>query len=388
MTQTVPERASVVVIGGGVIGTSIAYHLASSGVTDVVLLERDELGCGSTCKSAGGVRASFSNPANIEMGLRGLDVYSTFAGAYDQEIDFSRDGYLYTLSDQHHLDAFTESVAVQNRHGVPSVIVDPEQAQHISPLISTEGMVGACWSPIDAKATPESVVMGYAAAARRHGARIVRHCEVLDIASDGATITEVLTAHGRIKTDTVVCAAGAWSRQIGAMVGVTIPVTPVRRQIAFTEPVAELPATSPSLTIDFPSTFYFHPEGKGLLLGWSDPDEAPGFNLRFELEDWLMGLGAIAEKRVPAVLDYGISTGWAGLYEMTPDRNQIIDRSAQVEGLLIATGYSGHGFSMGPATGEIVRDLYHGVTPKFDISEFTLSRFSDADLGSGETNIV
>jgi sarcosine oxidase subunit beta len=216
----------------------------------------------------------------------------------------------------------------------------------------------------------------------------VRHCEVLDIASDAGTITEVLTAHGRIKTNTVVCAAGAWSRQIGDMVGVSIPVAPVRRQIAFTEPLAELPATSPSLTIDFPSNFYFHPEGKGLLLGWSDPNEAEGFNLRFELEDWLMGVGAIAEKRAPAVLDYGIRTGWAGLYEMTPDRNQIIDRSAEVEGLLIATGYSGHGFLMGPATGEIVRDLYHGVTPRYDISGFTLSRFSEGALGSVETNIV
>jgi glycine/D-amino acid oxidase-like deaminating enzyme len=388
MTQPVLEHASVVIVGGGVIGTSIAYHLASSGVTDVVLVERDELACGSTCRAAGGVRASFSNPANIEIGLRGLEAYSTFADEYDQEIDFRRDGYLYTLSDQHNLEVFTESVALQNRHGVPSVIIDPEEAQRISPLISTEGMVGACWSPTDGKATPESVVMGYSAAARRHGARIVRHCEVHDIASDGGTITEVITAHGRIKTDTVVCAAGAWSRQIGDMVGVTIPVTPVRRQIAFTEPLAELPATSPSLTIDFPSNFYFHPEGKGLLLGWSDPNEAEGFNLRFELEDWLMGVGAVAEKRVPAVLDYGISTGWAGLYEMTPDRNQIIDRSEAVEGLLVATGYSGHGFLMGPATGEIVRDLYHGVTPKFDISGFKLSRFSDAELESGETNIV
>jgi sarcosine oxidase subunit beta len=388
MTKTVPEHASVVVIGGGVIGTSIAYHLASSGVTDVVLVERDELACGSTCKAAGGVRASFSNPANIEIGLRGLEVFSTFAEKYDQDIDFSRDGYLYLLSDEHNLEVFTESVALQNRYGVPSVIIDPDEAQRISPLIGTDGMVGACWSPMDGKATPESVVMGYAAAARRHGARIVRHCEVLDIASETGTITEVITAHGRIKTDTVVCAAGAWSRQIGAMLGVTIPVTPVRRQIAFTEPLAELPATSPSLTIDFPSNFYFHPEGKGLLLGWSDPNEAAGFNLRFELEDWLMGLGTIAEKRAPAVLDCGISTGWAGLYEMTPDRNQIIDRCQQVPGLLIATGYSGHGFLMGPATGEIVRDLYHGLTPNYDISGFTLARFDDIELGSGETNIV
>lgn len=388
MSKELPEQASVVVIGGGVIGASIAFHLAESGVSDVVLLEKDELACGSTCKAAGGVRASFSNEANIAIGLRGLDVYSRFAQEYHQEIDFSRDGYLYLLSDQANVDIFTESVALQNRHGVASRMVTPEEAQKISPLISTDGLLAASWSPEDGKATPESVVMGYAAAARRHGARIVRHCAVTDIESTGGTITAVVTEHGRIKTDTVVCAAGAWSAGIGNMLEVNIPVVPVRRQIAFTEPLSELPESSPSLTIDFPSNFYFHPEGKGLLLGWSDPNEREGFNLEFELEDWLMGLGAIAETRVPAVLDYGISTGWAGLYEVTPDRNQIIDRSTEVEGLLIATGYSGHGFLMGPATGEIVRDLYHGKEPGYDISSFALDRFAQAGIGAGETNIV
>src|SRR6476620_2844306 len=376
MSTDLPERASVVVIGGGVIGTSVAFHLAESGVTDVVLVEKDELACGSTCKAAGGVRASFSNAANIAIGLRGLEVYSHFVEYYGQEIDLTRDGYLYLLSDQTNVEVFTESVALQNSLGVPSRMVTPDEAKTISPLIGTEGMLAACWSPQDGKATPEAVVMGYAAAARRHGARIIRHCAVTDIESTGGTITAVVTEHGRIATGTVVCAAGAWSAGIGAMLGVNIPVVPVRRQIAFTEPLSELPDTSPSLTIDFPSNFYFHPEGKGLLLGWSDPDEPVGFNLKFELEDWLMGLGAIAEARVPAVLDYGISTGWAGLYEVTPDRNQIIDRSTEVDGLLIATGYSGHGFLMGPATGEIVRDLYHGREPGYDISAFTLDRFA------------
>ena len=388
MRKELPEHASVVVIGGGVIGASIAFHLAESGVSDVLLLEKDELASGSTCKAAGGVRASFSNAANIALGLRGLEVYSRFAQDFDQDIDFRRDGYLYTLSDQPNVDIFTESVALQNSHGVPSRMVTPQEAKKISPLISTECMLAACWSPDDGKATPESVVMGYAAAARRHGARIIRHCAVTDIDCSGGTITAVVTERGRIATNTVVCAAGAWSRGIGDMVGVTIPVTPVRRQVAFTEPVAELPDTSPSLTIDFPSNFYFHPEGRGLLLGWSDPNEPDGFNLKFELEDWLLGLGAIAETRAPAVLNYGISTGWAGLYEMTPDRNQIIDRSTEVEGLFIATGYSGHGFLMGPATGEIVRDLYHGKEPGYDISSFALDRFACADITAGETNIV
>lgn len=388
MAIAVPERASVVVIGGGVIGTSIAFHLAASGVSDVVLVEKDELGSGSTCRAAGGVRASFSNPANITMGLRGVEVFSRFADEYGQDIDFARDGYLYLLSDQANVDAFTESVALQNHYGIPSRMITPAEAKALSPLIEVDGMLAASWSPSDAKATPESVVLGYAAAARRHGARIVRHCAVTDIESSGGTIAAVVTEHGRIATQTVVCAAGAWSRSIGGMLGVDIPVAPIRRQIAFTEPLAGLPASSPSLTIDFPSTFYFHPEGAGLLLGWSNPDEPEGFNLKFELDDWLMGVGEIAATRLPVILEAGISTGWAGLYEVTPDHNQIIDRSDRVDGLLIAAGYSGHGFSIGPATGEIIRDLYHGKDPGYDITPFRLDRFATASDAVSEVNIV
>lgn len=374
-------------IGGGVIGTSIAYHLASAGVPDVVLLERDELAAGSTSRAAGGVRATFSNPANIALGLRGLEIYSRFEELYGQPIDFRRDGYLYLLSDPGDVEVFTESVALQNSCGVPSRMVDPAEAQRLSPLIATDGLVAASWSPADGKATPESVVQGYAAAARRHGARIIRHCEVTDIATSGGSITEVRTPDGAIRTSRVVCAAGAWSAAIGDMVGVPIPVQPVRRQIAFTEPIPDLPPVSPSLTIDFPSTFYFHPEGGGLLFGWSDPDEPVGFNRRFDLEGWLAGVAPIAGVRVPILLEQGIRTGWAGLYEVTPDANQIIDRSTVVDGLFIATGYSGHGFLMGPATGEIIRDLVLDRTPGYDIEDFRLGRF-DRVVAAGEVNIV
>ncbi len=383
--KNVPEKASVVVIGGGVIGTSIAYHLARSGVEDVVLLEKGELGCGSTCRAAGGVRASFSNAANIEIGLRGLEVYSDFTARYAQDIDFHRDGYLYLLSDQDMVDVFDESVAVQNAHGVPSLMIDPGEAQMMSPLISTDGMLAASWSPDDGKCTPEAVVQGYARAARRHGATLVRNCAVIDVTMTGDLVSAVVTDHGVISTGQVVVAAGAWSRQIGEMMGIDIPVTPYRRQIAFTEPIEDLPP-SPSLTIDFPSTLYFHPEGDGLLLGWSDPDQPPGFDLRFELDEWLLGLGEIAQTRLPSALDYGIATGWAGLYEVTPDQNQIIDRTG-VDGVYVAAGYSGHGFLMGPATGEIITDLFHDREPGYDISAFRLDRFA-VDTPRGETNIV
>ncbi|HKS45028.1 MAG TPA: FAD-binding oxidoreductase [Amycolatopsis sp.] len=387
MPRSVPESASVVVIGGGVIGTSIAFHLARAGVPDVVLVERDELAEGSTSKAAGGVRASFSDPANVALGLRGLEAYSTFASDHRQEIDFRRDGYLYLLSDQDSVDVFTESTAVQNHYGVPSRMITPEAAQRLSPLVATDGLLAAAWSPDDAKATPEAVVQGYARSARRLGARIIRHCAVQSIERDGRAIRGVTTSLGTIRTENVVCAAGAWSALIGDMLGVRIPVQPVRRQIAFTEPVPGTPRHTP-LTIDFPSSFYFHAEGRGMLVGWSDPAQPAGFDLDFSLGTWLEGLGEIAAVRAPALLEAGIVSGWAGLYEVTPDHTQIIDRSEEVEGLLIATGFSGHGFLMGPAAGEIIRDLFLGRTPRYDISAFTLSRFRDSADRPRETNII
>jgi sarcosine oxidase, subunit beta len=383
-----PERARVVVIGGGVIGTSIAFHLAEAGVSDVVLLERDQLGSGSTCRAAGGVRGSFSTAANVALGLRGIDRYSRFDQDHGQEIEFRRNGYLYLLSDDVNVAAFTESVALQNSFGMPSRMIDPDQAQQVSPLISTEGLLAAAWSPGDARVTPDGVVAGYASSARRLGARLITGCAVTGIESGGGTIAAVVTEQGIIRTSAVVCAAGAWSGAVGRMVGVELPVTPLRRQLAFTAPNEAVDPAAP-LTVDFPANVYFHPEGRGLLLGWSDPDELAGFNLQFELEPWLAGFADVAARRIPKVLDFGIVGGWAGLYEVTPDHNQLIGRAAAVADFYYATGYSGHGFLMGPATGEIIRDLYLDRLPAFDISPFDVRRFDVTTVEpEPERNIV
>ena len=384
-SAALPARASVVVVGGGVVGLSTAYHLARAGVPDVVLLEKGELGSGSTCKAAGGVRAQFSDAVNIELGLRSLRTFETFADTFDQEIDLHQVGYLFLLDRPEHVAAFERNVALQNRLGVPSRMIDVAEAKTLSPLVSTDGLLAASYSPTDGHCTPESVVGGYARAARRAGARLVRGCEVTAIRADGGTLTEVVTDRGSIATDTVVCAAGAWSRALGAMVGVDLPVTPVRRQILTTEPVPGLDPRTP-FTIDFATSFYFHGEGRGLLLGMSDPDETPGFKLA-RSEAWLPGLAACIERRAPALSDVGLGGGWAGLYEMTPDHNGLVGEAAEVSRFLYATGFSGHGFLMGPALGEVVRDLYLGRTPVVDVSSLSADRFAGADLRP-ELNIV
>jgi len=380
-----PSHASVVIIGGGVMGLSTAYNLARAGVTDVVLVEKGELGSGSTCKAAGGVRAQFSDAVNIELGARSLRTFETFKTTFGQEIDLQQVGYLFLLEKPEHVEAFEKNIALQNELGVPSRLVDVSEAKALSPLISTEGLLAAAFSPTDGHCTPESVVNGYAGAARRAGARLVRNCAVTAIESSGGAITRVVTDTGTIATDTVVCAAGSWSCELGAMVGVDLPVEPLRRQILTTAPMPGLDPQTP-FTIDFTTSFYFHGEGQGLLLGMSDPHESPGFRLT-ESDEWLAGLGEAIERRAPTISEVGLGAGWAGLYEMTPDHNALVGEAEGVSRFLYATGFSGHGFLMGPAIGEVMRDLYLGRSPVIDVSPLTAGRFAGCDLRP-ELNIV
>ncbi|MBZ5740627.1 NAD(P)/FAD-dependent oxidoreductase [Nocardioides mangrovi] len=373
MTE-LPSRASVVVVGGGVMGLSAAYHLAAAGVPDVLLLERDGFGSGSTCKAAGGVRAMFSDPVNIELGLRSLRVFERFVEDFDQDIDLHRSGYLFLLDDPEHVAAFTAAVELQNSVGVPSRMISADEAGALSPLVSLDGVLAAAWSPEDGHCTPESVVLGYAGAARRAGARLVSHCGVTGIEVSGGSVRAVVTDAGRVETGTVVCAAGAWSGELGAMAGVDLPVEPLRRQILVTEPMPGLDPATP-FTIDFSTSLYFHREGPGLLLGMSDPDEEPGFRLS-RSDTWLPRLGAAIERRAPALAEVGIASGWAGLYENTPDHNALVGEAASVSRFLYATGFSGHGFLMGPAIGEVVRDLVLGRDPVVDVSGLSVERFA------------
>ena len=386
MPQTgLPSRASVVVVGGGVIGLSTAYHLARAGVRDVVLLERDTFGSGSTCKAAGGVRAQFSDAVNIELGARSLRAFETFGATFGQEIDLQQVGYLFLLETPEQVETFEKNIALQNELGVPSRLIEVPEAQALSPLISTEGLLAAAYSPTDGHCTPESVVAGYAGAARRAGARLVRGCTVTGVGSRAGTITQVVTEEGSIATDTVICAAGAWSGSLGAMVGVDLPVQPLRRQIITTAPMPGLDPETP-FTIDFTTSFYFHREGQGLLLGMSDPHETPGFRLNTS-DEWLAGLGDAIQRRAPAISEVGLGAGWAGLYEMTPDHNALVGEAEGVSRFLYATGFSGHGFLMGPAIGEVMRDLYLGRPPVVDVSPLSAARFADTGLRP-ELNIV
>jgi sarcosine oxidase subunit beta len=384
LAPPLPATAAVVVIGGGVIGTSAAFHLAEAGV-DVVLVERAQLGSGSTRRAAGGVRTQFSDVLNIEIANRSLAAFRDFGRRPGWEIGLRQVGYLFVLTRESDAEEFETSVALQNERGLDSRIVTAQEARALCPILAGDDILAGAFSPGDGHASPEDVVQGYGVGTRAHGGHIEVGCEVQAINTSGADVTEVVTSHGSIRTNAVICAAGAWSRRCGAMIGVELPVIPLRRQILFTEPIDGLPETLP-MTIDFESSFYFHREGPGLLMGMSDPHEKPGFSVE-TTDDWIPDLMEIVRQRAPRIADVGIRGGWAGLYEMTPDHNAIIGEAAGFSRFLYATGFSGHGFLQGPAVGEILRDLFLGRSPFVDIAPLSAERFDAAALRP-EYNIV
>jgi sarcosine oxidase subunit beta len=373
------ERASVVVIGGGAIGVAAAYELAAAGVPDVVLVDSGPLGGGSTSKAAGGVRAQFSDRVNIELAARSLETFEHFGQRLGQDIDLRQPGYLFLLDNPRDVAGFEGGIGLLRAMGVESRMLEVAEARRMSPLIAAEGLLAGVYSPSGGYCAPESVVLGYATAARRLGARLIPHRAATGIVTEGRQVTAVTTDAGPIQTAAVICAAGAWSARVAQWARVDLPVTPLRRQILVTEPLTEslagdLPDAMP-FTIDFGTTFYFHREGPGILLGMSDPEETPGFKLGRD-DAWLPRLGAVIERRAPALAAVGIAAGWAGLYEVTPDHNGLIGVAEGIDRFIYATGFSGHGFLMSPALGEVVRDLYLERQPFADISGLDARRFA------------
>jgi len=381
---SLPPASDVVVIGGGVMGTSAAFHLAEAGA-DVLLLERDALAAGSTSKAAGGVRTQFSDPLNIELALRSIRAFERFGERPGAEIDLHQVGYLFLLDRPEDVEAFEASVALQNEFGVPSRLVSPAEAAELSPLAGLDGVIAAAFCPLDGHASPEAVVQGYAAGARAHGATIVTGCDATGIEVDAGAIVSVVTSTGSVATSTVLCCAGAWSRGVGALVGVDLPVEPVLRQIHYTAPVSGLPERIP-FTVDFSTGFYFHREGPGLLFGMADRAQPSGYGAPLD-PDWLLQVVAVAERRCPTLPDLGLAGGWKGSYEVSPDHNAIVGEAAAPTRFLYATGFSGHGFLQGPAIGEILRDLVLGHEPLVDVAALSTERFSSGSPRP-ERNII
>jgi sarcosine oxidase, subunit beta len=384
-----PKDATVVVIGGGVMGASTAYQLARAGIRDLVLLEANELASGSSGKPLGGVRAQFSDPANIELGARSLRAFRRFDEDFGVDIGYQQVGYLFLIRDTADVSRYQASIELQNALGVSSRMISAAMAAELSPYVDGSAVIAAAWSPADGFVRPATVVNAYAAAAAALGAEVRTHSAVVGIDQAGDGRVAVRTRDGgEYITPTVICACGAWSRQVGAMVGVELPVEPLRRQIAFTKPMDPRPPRVP-FTIDYSTTAYFHgnDDGSGLLIGIADKSQQVGFDTTVTT-GWHGELRAALAMFAPSLTLVEFAWGWAGLYEITPDFNALIGE-AETAGFrfLYAAGFSGHGLLQGPAVGEAVRDLYLRRKPVVDVSVFDVNRFRQA-FERTELNII
>jgi sarcosine oxidase subunit beta len=385
------RSADVVIVGGGCMGASVAYHLAQRGVTDVVLLEREKLlASGSTGRNAGGVRHQFSNAANIRLSIESIALLERFKDEIGYEIDFHQDGYLLLLSTAASVETFRQNVALQRSFGIDVEWLSADEAARLAPGLSTDGVLGATFCRRDGIADPNGVTVGFAKAAQAMGTTIERDTEVTGITVDRGHVSGVDTTRGAIAAPIVVNAAGPHARAIGRMAGIDVPVDPYRRHIFIAQPASPLRAAalpaSKIMVIDFETTFYFHREGAGLLFGMSDPGEPSTFDTTVRW-DFLAQATDIAVMRVPALADASISHAWAGLYEMTPDANPIIGPARDVPGFFLINGFSGHGFQHSPAGGRILADLIVGENPEMDLAPFALERLA-AGTAAGERYVV
>jgi sarcosine oxidase subunit beta len=377
MTRT----ADVVVVGGGVVGTSAAYHLADAGAGHVLVLERaDHLAAGSTGACAGGFRYQFSSEVNVRLSRASIPMITGFTEQHGLPLDVAQHGYLFLVRTESLWRDFRAANRMHASVGVEADVLSPEEAVALAPGISAEGLVGATYGPMDGIADPSGLTQGYATLARRAGAEIELGVEVQGVRSSNGRVLGVDTTGGPVDAGVVVNAAGPWAGRLASTVGIDLPLEPIPRHVLVTGPFPGVPERR-TLVIDAETTFYFHREGAGVLMGMGGAAEVASFDTtpdeRFIAEELL----PTAVRIFPPVEEAAIEHTWVGLYEMTPDRHPIIGQAPGVASFYLANGFSGHGFQHAPVVGKLLAELIvEGAARTVDISNLGLERFERGHL--------
>jgi sarcosine oxidase subunit beta len=414
------ETADVVIIGSGIVGSSVAYHLAAQGCTNVLVIEREtHQGKGSTGKSMGGVRAQFATAVNIQMSRYSIDFFSHFDEELGHPADYRPHGYVFCATTEQQLEYLKTNREKQLAFGVQNVVlVSREDISRMVPQLRVDDVIGGTYCSTDGFVDPHSVMMGFMLKARERGVRLWLDTTVTGIETKPANtgtvntgtagvpparrgpeapfkeragetpavpverrVTGVMTTRGFVSTPIVVNAAGAWAAGVAKMAAAELPVEPLRRQLVPTEPFDQLPKRFP-MVIDMSTGFHFRREGKGILLAWNDPEETFGFKTDFDAS-FVEKILTRAASRVPCLVDAEVNPrrAWAGLYEMTPDHHAIIGPAPNVAGLFFVNGFSGHGVMHSPASGRITADLIlRGYSDLIDARQLSVERFVTGKL--------
>ena len=377
------HTADVVIVGGGIVGSSVAYHLTEAGCGNVLVVEREShQGKGSTGKSMGGVRAQFSTAVNIQMSLYSIPFYASFEDRLGHPSGYRAQGYLFAATTDAHLKYLRENQERQKAMGLKNVqMLAAADITGMFPQLRGDDIVGGSFCSTDGFVDPYSAMVGFMTWASEHGATLWRGTEVTAIRRDQKGIDGVETARGPVATRMVVNAAGPWAAEVARMAGVELPVEPLRRMLVPTEPFDHFPHTAPMI-IDMSNGFHFRPEGLGFLLAWNDPEETPGYKTDFD-PAFVEKILVRAANRVPCFENLAVNPkrAWAGLYEVSPDHHAILGPVAGVPGFFLANGFSGHGVMHAPATGKVVSDLIlRGQSDVVDARVLRLERFAEGEL--------
>ena len=382
-SSSLPNVADAVIIGGGVIGCAIQYHLAQLGISNTVLLERDVLGSGSTGRSQAICRMHYSNRVTTQLAWQSLQVFADFDARVGGRSGFVNTGYLVVVNqaDQRGLE---RNVAMHQELGVPTSVVSQDDLARLAPMVTLYDDERAAWEPESGYAGPYQTTVSYAARSREAGAVIASRNPASGIETGSDRVRAVVTAAGdRIVTDTVIVAAGPWSKQVLAGVGVDVPLLPVRHQVATVARPVELVPQHPTVG-DISQSFSFRPDGSNFTtMGFGDDEEQPDpevYPQGIDLDSAASARAKLA-RRIPAMSDSYYRGGWSGLFTTTPDWHPILDSVPGVDGLFCAVGFSGHGFKLSPAIGKAVAELVaEGKARDVDLSPLRFSRFAEGDL--------
>jgi len=373
-----PTDADVVIVGAGIMGLSVAYHLAADhGLKRVVVLDRGYLCGGASGRNGGGVRAQWSSETNIRLMRESLSLFRQFAERHKINTWFRAGGYLFLARTDRAAAELSANVELQNRSGVASELVSPQRLTDIVPELSTSGVVAASYNAHDAVVFPWPFVWGYAESARARGVTVHPFTRVTGIETRGRSIVAVDTERGRIRTAVVVNACGAHSPELARLVGVDLPTHPHRHEICSTEPLK--PWLTP-LVADLSDGLYFSQSIRGEIVGGIGNDRVPSGADQRSSARFLALYSRALTRACPRLSAVKVLRQWAGLYDISPDASPIVGAVDTVDGFFLLSGFMGHGFMMAPVVGQRVAAHIARGTPNEIFERWSLSRFKTGRL--------